>query len=81
MVIYGSAAVALYLADTDSYVYGYTDDIDVGAMEPEDVELSDLNVEIVDPPLHFQPYDFEQWLINPDRSDETVDVSSLPPLT
>jgi hypothetical protein len=77
LVIYGSAAVALYLGDTGAYSYGYTDDIDVGAMEPEDVELSDLNAEIVDPPLHFQPYDFEQWLINPDWSDDTVDVSSL----
>jgi hypothetical protein len=75
--IYGSAAVALYLGDTADYAYGYTDDVDVGAMEPEGVELDDVNSQIVDPPLHFQEFDFEQWVIHPDWHEATVDASEL----
>ena len=76
--VYGSAAVALYLADdSPKYEYGYTRDIDIGAMEPNRVEELVLDSDIVDPPLHLQTYDFTRWMIHPDWKESTVDVSHL----
>ena len=76
--VYGSAAVALYLADdSPKYEYGYTRDIDIGAMEPNRVEDLVLDSDIVDPPLHLQTYDFTRWMIHPDWQESTVDVSHI----
>ncbi len=76
--IYGSAAVALYLADdSENYEYGYTRDIDVGAMEPERVADLAVDSEIVDPPIHLQLYDVTRWMVHPDWKVATIDLSYL----
>ncbi len=77
ITVYGSAAVAIYLADERGYEYGYTRDIDIGFMEPKEIGAKTFDTEIVDPPLHFQPYDFTLWLLHPDWKESTVDVSKL----
>lgn len=77
ITVYGSAAVALYLADNQGYEYGYTRDIDVGHMEPDRTTGGTFNSKVVDPPLHFQTYDFTRWMIHPDWKDSAVDVSAL----
>ncbi|GEM_PF-2926626 len=76
LTLYGSAAVSLYLADSDNYNYGYTNDIDIGRMEPESVELS-VDEDAVDPPLKFQPFGLENWLVHPDWELATVDFSPI----
>ncbi|MFP4597228.1 MAG: DUF6036 family nucleotidyltransferase [Persicimonas sp.] len=76
ITIYGSAAVAFYLADEDHQERAYTRDIDIGDMEPDQVE-ENFKSDIVDPPLHFQAYPFTQWLHHPDWSDAVVDLSDL----
>jgi len=80
LTLYGSAAVILYLADSAEYNYGYTDDIDVGHMEPKNIDLS-VDVDAVSPPLRFQTFDLERWLVHPDWASESVDVSALLELT
>jgi hypothetical protein len=77
ITVYGSAAIALYLADETLYEYGYTRDIDVGHMEPDKLIGPAIDRTAVDPPLHFQTYDFTLWLIHPDWCNSVVDVSSL----
>lgn len=77
ITVYGSAAVALYLADESEYEYGYTRDIDIGQMEPDKAIGAAFDAQIVEPPLHFQTYDFTRWLLNPDWSDSVVDVTPL----
>ncbi len=75
--MYGSAAVAFYLADESQYEHGYTRDIDIGHMEPKQVIGSAFDPASVDPPLHFQTYDFTLWLIHPDWQDAVSDISDL----
>lgn len=77
ITVYGSAAVALYLADDLGYEYGYTRDIDIGHMEPDTVTSEAFNSQVVDPPLHFQTYDFTRWFLHPDWEDSIVDISPL----
>lgn len=68
LVIYGSAAVSLYLADREDIDLGFTKDIDVGRMEPRSVEVN-IDSGSVEPPLQLQLYDIEQWLVHPDWED------------
>lgn len=77
IVVYGSAAVALYLADEQDYEYGYTNDIDIGEMEPEHVDQSKFDTDSVDPPLHFQTFPIESWLVHPDWRGALVDASDI----
>lgn len=76
MTLYGSAAVAFFLADEEGYEYGYTRDVDVGHIEPA-IDLRRFASDETEPPLHFQKYQFSLWLLHPDWAQSTVDVSSL----
>ena len=78
ITLYGSAAVALYLADEHTpFEPNYTRDIDLAWMEPDEIDCSEFENESVDPPLHFQTYDVERWLIHPDWKDSIVDVTKI----
>lgn len=78
LTLYGSAAVALYVADTGlEYEPNFTRDIDIARMDPEEVDRSAINNHSVDPPLVFQPYDVERWLVHPDWRDATVNFTAL----
>ena len=78
ITIYGSAAVAFYLADEEEQQerFAYTRDIDIGKMDPDAVS-SDFESDIVEPPLHFQAHDFTRWLLHPDWQASVVDISEL----
>lgn len=52
LTLYGSAAVAFYLADDVAYSYGYSTNVDIGRMEPAEVKLS-VDSEVVEPALEF----------------------------
>ena len=76
VVLYGSAAVALYLADDDDIELGYTRDIDIGKMDPESIDL-EFDAHVVDPPLTIQTHNVERWLIHPDWEQATTEVGGL----
>ena len=78
ITLYGSAAVALYLADEHTqFEPNYTRDIDLAWMEPDEIDCSQFENKSVDPPLHFQTYNVERWLVHPDWKDSVVDVTKI----
>lgn len=75
VVVYGSAALSVYFADREE-IAGYTDDIDIGKVDPETVDIA-VDSDAVEPPLRLQTYAIERWLVHPDWEEDVVDVSSL----
>ncbi len=79
IAVYGSAAVTLYRADdSDAHEYGYTYDIDVARSSPKELDLSGhVDSSSYDPPLEFQYYDVERWLVHPDWKEALIDMTAL----
>lgn len=78
LILYGSAAVSIYLADeSGTGEYGYTRDIDIAQKHPPGIDTASLESSCVEPPLHFQEYSVERWLVHPDWREASIDVSEL----
>lgn len=53
-------------------------DIDLARTDPKELDLSEyVDSPSVDPPLVFQSYDVERWLVHPDWKEAVIDVTDM----
>jgi hypothetical protein len=75
IVVYGSCAVSLYLADEQQTEVSMTDDIDIDTTDTSSANLLQDCSPHTQPPLEIRQRCVENWLIHPDWRERVVNVT------